>query len=97
VHTPLTNRTRKGCFVWAPEHQQGFNAMKALIVQDCILRYLDHNKPFNVHTSASNYQLAAILVQEGIPVTYYSQKLTNAQKNYATLEMELLSIFMTFN
>jgi hypothetical protein len=84
--TPLTNLTGKGCSVWASEHQQAFNMMKALIAQDCtMLCYLDHNKPFDIYTDASNYQIGAVLVQEGIPVAYYSQKLTDAQKKYTTL------------
>jgi hypothetical protein len=93
---PLTNLTNKGAFVWAHEHQQDFNVMKALIAQDCMLRYPDHNKSFHIyHTNTSNYQLGTILVQEGIPVTFYSRKLTDAQKKYTTLEKELLGSFMT--
>jgi hypothetical protein len=94
--TALTNLTGKGCFVWTSEHQHDFNIMKALIAQDCMLHYPDHNKPFGVYTDASDYQLGAVLVQEGIPVAYYPRKLTDAQKKYTTLEKDLLSIFMTF-
>jgi hypothetical protein len=72
MFTPLTNLTDKGCFIWTSEHQHAFNIMKALIAQDCMLCYPDHNKPFDVYTDASDYQLGAILVKEGIPVAYYS-------------------------
>jgi hypothetical protein len=39
--TPLTNLTGKGNFVWNTEHQHTFQIMKALIGQDCMLRYPD--------------------------------------------------------
>jgi hypothetical protein len=54
--TPLTNLTGKGHFLWDREHQKALNIMKAMIAQDCMLRYLDHNKPFHIYTDASDYQ-----------------------------------------
>jgi hypothetical protein len=92
----LTSLTGKNNFTWNREHQVAFQVMKALIACDCMLRYPDHNKPFDIYTDASDYQLAAVIMQKGIPVAYYSCKLTEAQKKYTTLEKEVLSIFMTF-
>jgi hypothetical protein len=46
--------------------------MKALIAQDCMLCYPDHNKSFDFSTDGSDYQFGTVLVQEGIPVAYYS-------------------------
>jgi hypothetical protein len=70
--TPLTNLTGKGRFVWEPEHQLAFKIIKAMIAQDCMLRFPDHNKPFHIYMDASDYQLGAVIVQEGLPVPYYS-------------------------
>ena len=56
ILAPLTNLTGKGTFVWTSIHQQTFDAMKALMVEDVLLRYPDHNLPFYICTDASDYQ-----------------------------------------
>jgi len=53
------------------------------------------NKPFQIHTNASNYQLGAVVSQEGKPIAFCSRKLNPAQTWYTTTERELLSIVKT--
>ena len=92
--TELTGHTNKK-FVWRQEHQKAFDAAEALIATETLMRYPDHNKPFHIYTDASDLQLGAVIQQDNHPVAFYSRKLNAAQRNYTTMEKELLSVVET--
>ena len=92
LKTPKSSKV----FPWNPDvHGKAFLQMKALVQADTMLIYPDHNKPFHIETDASDFQLGAVIKQNNKPVAFYTRKLNPAQKNYTTIEKELLSIVET--
>ena len=97
ILAPLTDLLKHPrTFLWDPKvHGKAFNQMKAIIQRDTMLMYPDHNKPFHIETDASDFQLGAVIKQDNRPVAFYTRKLNSAQRNYTTIEKELLSVVET--
>ena len=89
----LTSKTTK--WKWEPQHSKAFAMAKRIIAKETLLVYPDFNKPFQIYTDASHYQLGAVVSQDGKPIAFYSRKLNAAQTRYTTTERELLSIVET--
>ena len=94
ILSPLSAESGKKTFHWTDKMNNSFKQMKAILSADALMACLNHNKPFYIDTDASDYQMGAVIMQDEKPVAYWSRKLNGAQKNYTTMEKELLSIVM---
>eukprot|EP00833_Pecoramyces_ruminatium_P004536 jgi/Orpsp1_1/1178568/evm.model.c7180000065884.1 len=98
----LYKMTSKGhTFVWTPEREEDFEAIKQALVSPPVLMYPNYDKPFFVEVDASNYAIGGVLSQYGDdgalhPVYYYSKSLSKAEVNYSITEKELLAIKTAF-
>jgi hypothetical protein len=96
ILAPLTALSSKSVpFQWGPKEQAAFEEVKEVISRETLLAFPQFDKPFHIYTDASDYQLGAVIIQEGKPLAFYSRKLNQAQKNYTTGKQELLSIVET--
>jgi RNase H-like domain found in reverse transcriptase/Integrase zinc binding domain/Reverse transcriptase (RNA-dependent DNA polymerase) len=96
VLAPLASLTsNKAKWSWGPQQEVAFQTAKKIIAREVMLAYPDFNKPFEIHTDASHYQLGSVISQDGKPIAFYSRKLNPAQTCYTTTERELLSIVET--
>jgi len=83
-------------FNWDAFCDESFHKLKEMLINPPILQYPNFKKPFFVTTDASDAALGAILSQrigkDDLPVAYASRALNKAEKNYSTVEKELLAI-----
>ncbi|EGG22119.1 hypothetical protein DFA_04237 [Cavenderia fasciculata] len=69
---------------------------KEILTSKPVMKILDGNKDFVIHTDASNYGVGSVVSQldedgEYHPVIFESRKMTPAERNYSTTDRELLA------
>ncbi|OWZ05701.1 polyprotein [Phytophthora megakarya] len=82
----------KVSFTWLPSDTAAFHANKQAFAEAVLLSFPDFDKPFHLYADAGGLQLGGIIMQEERILACYSRTLTEHQKNYTTMELELLSI-----
>jgi hypothetical protein len=97
IAKPLTELLKKNTpYVWNEKTESAFNTLKELLTTEPLLQYPDFNRPFVLTTDASNEAIGAVLSQgpigKDLPIAYASRTLNNPEKNYPTVEKELLAI-----
>ena len=80
---------------WTKIEQEAFKEIKRIAVHNILLSYPGFNKEFKIRTNASDFQLGAVIIQDGRPISFYSIKIIGAQLRYIVTEKELLSIVET--
>ena len=53
-------------------------------------------QPFEIETDASDYAIGAILTQQGHPVAYHSETLSDTTHKYLTYDKEMYSIVLMY-
>ena len=89
---------------WTPEADAAFRKLKEEVVKNVVLSFPDFTKPFLIFCDASSYGAGGVVSQqvdpEGHPprpIAFYSRTLKEAEKNYATIDREALSIIHVLN
>ena len=97
IAEPLYALLRKNVrFEWTHEQTTAVNTLKDKLSNAPIVKFPDYERPFHLHSDASNVGISACLMQEydGLlhPIAYVSKTLNTAQQNYSTTKKEALAL-----
>ncbi|KAA3449090.1 gag-pol polyprotein [Gossypium australe] len=96
IAAPLHELTKKGVpFAWSDSQEVAFNTLKDKLTHAPLLQLPDFGKIFELECDASGIGLGAVLLQEGKPVAYFSEKLSGASLRYSTYDKELYALVRT--
>ena len=99
VVAPLSGLTRNGQPIkveWGDAQERAYQTGKAHLTSTPILHLPNPSKTYYLKTDASDSGIGAFLMHEHegelFAVCYASKKLSNAERNYSTIEKECLAI-----
>jgi hypothetical protein len=92
----LHELTKKGApFSWGKAQEVAFETLKDRLTHRPLLQLPDFSKTFELECDASGIGLGGVLLQEGKPVAYFSEKLNGPSLNYSTYDKELYALVRT--
>ncbi|XP_074570603.1 uncharacterized protein LOC141827283 [Curcuma longa] len=90
---PLNEIVKKNMgFKWGENQENAFQALKDKLTHAPILALPDFSKSFEIECDASHVGIGAVLLQDGHPIAYFSEKLGGATLNYSTYDIELYAL-----
>jgi len=93
IAAPLNELTKKGvAFNWREPQEIAFEELKKRLTKAPLLVLPDFTKTFEVECDASGIGIGGVLMQNGKPIAYFSEKLGGAQLNYSVYDKELYAL-----
>jgi hypothetical protein len=85
---------RKDSFHFGSKHTEAFNILKTKMTTTLVLALPNFALPFTLETDASCSGIGVVLMQQGQPITFYSQALGPKATTQATNHKETLAILL---
>ena len=75
IAAPLNELTKKGVdFVWGAAQDNAFDELKRRLTAAPLLILPDFTKQFEIECDASGIGIGGVLMQEGKPIAYFSER-----------------------
>jgi len=93
IAAPLNAIVKKDViFKWGQEQENAFITLKEKLTKAPMLALPNFAKTFEIECDASNIGIEVVLLQEGHPIAYFSEKLKGSHINYSTCDKELYGL-----
>ncbi|CAD5164438.1 unnamed protein product, partial [Musa acuminata subsp. malaccensis] len=94
IATPLTECIKKNMgFRWGEKQDDAFNLLKDKLCSAPLFALPNFAKTFEIECDASEIGIGGVLMQEGRPIAFFSEKLSRASLNYPTYDKEFYAFF----
>jgi hypothetical protein len=94
IAAPLNDLTKKGVlFYWGAAQEHSFNTLFDELTHAPLLQLPGFGKTFELECDTSGIGIGGVLLQEGKPIAYFSEKLSGPSLNYLTYDKELYDLF----
>jgi hypothetical protein len=94
IAAPLTNLLKKSVvtYDWDEACDEAFGTLKGILVKAPVLKLLDFDKDFEIHSDASDFAIGGVIVQDGRSMAFESKKLSETERRWPTHEKEMWAV-----
>ena len=90
---PLTEISKKNvAFKWEEKQEHAFTTLKEKLMHAPILALPNLDKSFEIECDAYGVGIRVVLMQEGHPIAYFSEKMNGVVLNHSTCDKELYAL-----
>jgi hypothetical protein len=91
IASPLTNLLKKssGIYEWDKTCNEAFGIFKGILVEALVLKLLNFDKDFEIHSNASNFAIRGVLVQNGRLMAFENKKLNETKRRWPIHEKKM--------